>query len=58
MLVLLANGYSSNSIQEHLHISAGTANSHTYSIYSKLGVHSRDEVIALVENWELSDESR
>lgn len=56
VLVLLAKGYSSGAIQEHLHISQGTANSHTRNIYAKLGVHTKDEMIALVDEWDMGGE--
>lgn len=48
VFVLLARGYASASIQKELYIAAGTANYHTRNIYAKLGVHSRSEVIELV----------
>lgn len=48
MFVLLARGYASASIQKKLYIAAGTTNYHTRNIYAKLGVHSRSEVIELV----------
>lgn len=49
VLVLLARGYSSNYIQEKLCIAPGTVNSHTRNIYAKLGVHSKAQIIALVQ---------
>ena len=48
VFVLLARGYASASIQKKLYIAAGTTNYHTRNIYAKLGVHSRSEVIELV----------
>ncbi len=48
VLKLLAQGNSSQRIQEALFIAAGTVNYHTRNIYAKLGVHSKQEVIDLV----------
>lgn len=48
VLKLLAQGNSSQHIQEALFIAAGTVNYHTRNIYAKLGVHSKQEVIDLV----------
>lgn len=47
--VLLAKGRSLPFVQEELYISAGTAQTHARHIYKKLGVHSRQELINLVE---------
>jgi len=52
VLVLLARGYSSSSIQEKLCIASGTVNSHTRNIYAKLGVHSKSDVITFVQELE------
>ena len=52
VLFLLAKGYNSAAIQERLFISAGTANTHMRHIYRKLGVHSQQELMALVESIE------
>ncbi len=49
VLRLLAEGRSSARIQEELCIAAGTVNYHTRNIYSKMGVHSRQELIDLVQ---------
>ena len=48
VFALLAEGRTSARIQEELCIAAGTVNYHTRNIYSKLGVHSRQELIDLV----------
>ncbi len=48
ILALLAQGKSTPRIQQELCISNGTTKSHIRHIYTKLDVHSRDEVIALV----------
>lgn len=47
--VLLAKGRSLPFVQDELFISAGTAQTHARHIYKKLGVHSRQELIDLVE---------
>ena len=49
VLRLLAEGRTSARIQEELCIAAGTVNYHTRNIYSKMGVHSRQELIDLVQ---------
>lgn len=48
-MVLLAKGHSVKHIQETLVITYHTAKSHANHIYKKLGVHSREELIELVE---------
>ena len=52
MLEYLAKGYSSKAIQQTLHISASTVSAHSGSIYRKLGVHSKEEVAAIVRDWD------
>ena len=49
VLVVLARGYSLARVCEELSISEGTAISHRRSVYAKLGVHSRDELLDLVD---------
>lgn len=49
VFALLARGYTSTRIQKELHIAAGTVNYHSRNIYAKLGVHSKQELIALFE---------
>ena len=49
VLALLAQGKSVPRIEQELCISNGTAKSHVRHIYAKLDVHSRDELIQLVE---------
>lgn len=49
ILVLLARGRNTKYIQDNLVIAASTVKSHTYRIYQKLGVHSRQELIDEVE---------
>ncbi len=45
---LLARGYTSPSIQRQLYIASGTVSYHSHNIYTKLGVHSKQELIDLV----------
>ena len=47
---LLAKGRDTAYIQEKLFISSGTVCSHRDRIYRKLGVHSRQELLDLVES--------
>lgn len=54
---MLAYGRDTAYIQEHLVISAGTVRSHRDRIYRKLGIHSRQELLDLVER-EMSDPSQ
>lgn len=51
---LLAQGRTVGIIREKLVISLNTARFHTKNIYVKLGVHSQQELIDLVENFEAS----
>ena len=53
VFVLLARGYTSTRIQKELYIAAGTVNYHSRNIYAKLGVHSKQELIALFEGMQL-----
>ena len=52
VFALLAEGRSSTRIQEDLCIASGTVNYHTRNIYQKLDVHSRQEIIDLVNGEE------
>ncbi|MBS5449869.1 MAG: hypothetical protein KHZ24_01445 [Coriobacteriia bacterium] len=45
----MARGYSLARVCEELSISEGTAISHRRNVYAKLGVHSRDELLDLVD---------
>lgn len=47
---LLARGYTSSRIQKKLYIAAGTVSYHSHNIYSKLGVHSKQELIDLIQS--------
>lgn len=57
VLALLARGRNADYITERLVISPHTAKAHTYNIYLKLDVHSRQELMDLVENTVISDEA-
>lgn len=48
VLLLLAQRKSVSEIEADLFISGSTVKSHTKSIYRKLGIHKRDELLALV----------
>jgi DNA-binding CsgD family transcriptional regulator len=47
---LLARGRGSDHIADRLHISLNTVRSHTQNIYVKTGVHSRNELMEMVES--------
>ena len=49
VLILLSRGYSAKYIEEHLFISYHTVKSHIHNIYLKADVHSREELIELIE---------
>lgn len=53
VMELLAKGRDSKYIQDHFVISRSTAKTHVYNLYQKLGVHSRQDLIDLVENAEI-----
>lgn len=53
VFVLLAQGRTVGVIREKLVISLNTARFHTKNIYVKLGVHSQQELIDLVESFEV-----
>lgn len=49
VLILVARGRSTPRIQDELGLSSNTVNTHIRHIYQKLGVHSRQELLDLVE---------
>lgn len=49
VLYYVSLGYSSKAAGEKLFVAAGTVQSHTKRIYAKLGVHSKQELIELVD---------
>ncbi len=55
VLGMLAKGRNADYITEKLIISSHTAKAHIYNIYQKTGVHSRQELMDLVENIDLHE---
>lgn len=49
VMVLLAKGRSLERVQEELTIAKGTATAHAHHIYRKLGIHSRQELMDMVD---------
>ena len=47
--LLFAQGFSIGSVAEKLGIERSTAQSHSKAVYRKLGIHTKDELIALVQ---------
>lgn len=47
---LYARGYTLQKVADELHITKSTAQSHIKHVYRKLGVHSRDELIELLDD--------
>lgn len=50
IMIMLAKGRSLPHIQETLHIASGTAHTHARHIYAKLDIHSRQELLDLIES--------
>lgn len=50
VLVLLAKGRSMNHIKDELVVSEGTAKTHIRHVYRKLNVHSRHELVEIIES--------
>jgi DNA-binding CsgD family transcriptional regulator len=48
---LLSQGYTLNMVAAKLYISRSTAQTHVKSVYRKLGVHSKDDLIEMISNW-------
>lgn len=57
VMLLVSRGNSKNKIADMLFVSSGTIQTHTKSIYRKLDLHSRQELIDLV-SCEIERESR
>lgn len=55
VLGMLAKGRNADYITEKLVISSHTAKAHIYNIYQKTGVHSRQELMDLVENTDVHE---
>lgn len=49
VLRCLAMGYGSDRIAEHLQVKVNTVRTHTHNVYVKLDVHSREELMKLVD---------
>ena len=49
VLALLGEGYSRTHIREALGVSEGTIKAHVSHVYQKLGIHSKDELLDMVE---------
>lgn len=49
VLYLLARGHNAAYIQDKLRITLSTAKSHIYRIYKKLGIHTQQELLEIVE---------
>lgn len=49
VLSYLAKGYSRPYIEKKLYISKGTAKTHIFHVFQKLGVSSQDELLDLVD---------
>ncbi len=49
VLSYFARGKSNVAIAKELHIGNATVKTHSFNIYQKLGIHSRDELIGIVE---------
>ena len=52
VLWLLARGYGARYIADRLYISADTVRTHCKRIYEKVGVHTKEELIELIESFE------
>lgn len=49
---LLARGFTGPAIAEHLFISENTVRTHSRRIYSKLGIHKKQELLAMLESFD------
>jgi DNA-binding CsgD family transcriptional regulator len=54
---LLAKGRDAGYIMKHFVISRSTAKTHVYNLYRRLGIHSRQELLDLIENAHTDDEA-
>lgn len=50
ILFFLAKGRNAKHIAEKLYVSERTVKTHTYHIYQKMGIHSQQELINIIEN--------
>ncbi|MDR0513914.1 MAG: LuxR C-terminal-related transcriptional regulator [Coriobacteriaceae bacterium] len=56
VMMLLAKGYSTSYIEEILVVSEHTIKAHIYGIYRKANVHSRQELIEMIERHPVAEE--
>ena len=52
ILLYLAKGRNAKYIAAQLYVAERTVKTHTYHIYQKMGIHSQQELINIVENEE------
>ena len=52
ILFYLAKGRNAKHIADQLYVAERTVKTHTYHIYQKMGIHSQQELIDIVENEE------
>lgn len=55
ILFYLAKGRNAKYIADQLYVAERTVKTHTYHIYQKMGIHSQQELIDIVENEEMED---
>ena len=55
LMILIVKGYSAKHIQERLLVSEHTVRAHIYNIYRKADVHSKQELIDLIEHFDFPD---
>jgi DNA-binding NarL/FixJ family response regulator len=55
VLRLLGKGRSTQRIAQKLFLAEGTVNVHQYHIFKKLGVHSRQELLDVIERYQLKE---
>lgn len=51
IVILYAKGRSYARLQEELHCSRGTVTTHLRHIYQKMDIHSKQELLDMIENW-------
>ena len=55
ILFFLAKGRNAKYIADQLYVAERTVKTHTYHIYQKMGIHSQQELIDIVENEKADD---
>lgn len=58
IMILVVKGRSNPRIQETLGLTAGTVNSHLSHLYRKLGVHDKQSLIDIIENFDASNSEK